>query len=353
VGVIPTGSRKRERKEPVLSNPTVLIAAPRFIRRDPPALGARRRFDFAGAVSVTAAMLILVRAVVEAPTTGWATPQTIGSFAIAAALMALFVTIERRTAEPLLRLGILRSGHLVRANIGAMATAGCYFGFQFMVTLFLQSQLGWSAIGTALAFLPAGLIVALGSPRIGALVARFGTARLITGGLASFVAGYALFLPIGSSPVYVLAILPTILLVGLGFMLAFGPLQMQATMGVGDHEQGLASGLVQTSFQVGGAVVLAIVSAITSSQAHGRDFLAAIHPALAVVTGVAALGLVAVASGVAVERRRKSLAEALNPARSTRARTPRRGRAGRAARGSRRPAWRGRSRAPWSTGRRR
>jgi hypothetical protein len=85
---------------------------------------------------------------------------------------------------------------------------------------------------------------------------------------------------------------------------------MQATMGVGDHEQGLASGLVQTSFQVGGAVVLAIVSAIASSQAHGTDFLAAIHPALAVVTGVAALGLVAVASGVAVERRRKALAEA-------------------------------------------
>jgi MFS family permease len=295
---------------PVPVSLAVLIAAPRFIRRDAPALGARGRFDVAGAVSVTAGMLVLVRAVVEAPSKGWAAPQTIGSFALAAALLALFVTIERRTSEPLLRLGILRSGHLVRANLGAMATAGCYFGFQFMATLFLQSQLGWSALGTALAFLPAGLIVAFGSPRVGGLVARFGTARLITGGFAAFVAGYALFLPIGHSPIYVLAILPTILLLGIGFMLAFGPLQMQATTGIGDHEQGLASGLVQTSFQVGGAVVLAIVSAVTSSQAHGGDFLAALHPALAIVTGVAALGLVAVGSGVAVERRRSALAEA-------------------------------------------
>lgn len=293
---------------PVPISLAVLVAAPRFIRRDPPTLGVRGRFDIGGAVTVTAAMLVLVRAVVDAPTTGWTAPQTIASFIVAAALLALFVTIEQRTSEPLLRLGILRSGHIVRANLGAMATAGCYFGFQFMATLFLQSQLGWSAVGTALAFLPAGLIVAAGSPRVGALVARFGTARLITGGFAAFVAGYGLFLPIGHSPIYVLAILPTILLVGIGFMLAFGPLQMQATTGVGDHEQGLASGLVQTSFQVGGAIVLAVVSAVVSSQAHGGDFLAALHPALAVVTGVAALGLVAVGSGVARERRRATVA---------------------------------------------
>jgi EmrB/QacA subfamily drug resistance transporter len=289
----------------------VLLAAPRYIRRDPPAMSARGRFDIAGAVSVTAAMLLLVRAVVDAPNKGWTAPLTIGSFVASAVLLVLFVAIERRTSEPLLRLGILRNSHIVRANLGAMAVAGCYFGFQFMATLFLQSQLGWSALGTALAFLPAGLIVASGSPRMGALVTRFGPARVIAAGFAAFVAGYALFLPIGHSPVYVLAILPTILLVGTGFALSFGPLQMQATMGVGDHEQGLASGLVQTAFQVGGAVVLAVVSAIVSSQASGGNFLAAVHPAIAVITGVAALGLIAVGSGVASERRQQAaLAEA-------------------------------------------
>jgi hypothetical protein len=106
--------------------------------------------------------------------------------------------------------------------------------------------------------------------------------------------------------VYSVAILPTIILVGLGFVLTFGPLNMQATMGVGDHEQGLASGLVQTSFQVGGAVVLAVVSAILSSNAGG-NFLDALHPSLAVVTGVALLGLAAAASGL-VGRRDPALA---------------------------------------------
>jgi MFS family permease len=278
----------------------ILAAAPRLIRPDPPAV-ATRRFDVVGAVTITAALLVLVRGVVEAPNQGWGSIATIASFGVAAALLALFVTIERRTAQPLVRLGILRSGHIVRANLGAMAIAGCYFGFQFVATLFLQSELGWSPIETALAFLPAGLLVAFGSARIGALVDRFGTGRLIAAGFVAFVAGYALFLPIDSTPAYAVAILPTIILVGLGFVLTFGPLNMQATTGVGDHEQGLASGLVQTSFQVGGAVVLAVVSAIVSSRAGG-DFLDALHPSLAVVTGVALLGLAVAASGLAGRR---------------------------------------------------
>jgi MFS family permease len=285
----------------------ILATAPRFIRRDPPVVGARRRFDIPGAVAITGAMLVLVRGVVEAPDNGWGSLSTIGSFAIAAALLSLFVAIERRTAQPLVRLGILRSGHIVRANLGAMAVAGCYFGFQFVATLFLQSQLGWSALETAMAFLPAGLLVAFGSPRIGALVDRFGTGRLIAAGFVAFAAGYALFLPIDATPAYAVAILPTIILIGLGFVLSFGPLNMQATMGVGDHEQGLASGLVQTSFQVGGAVVLAIVSAVVSSRAAGGDFLDALHPSLAVVTGVAVLGLGVAASGL-VGRREPALA---------------------------------------------
>jgi MFS family permease len=275
----------------------ILAAAPRFLRRDPPSLGACRRFDIAGAVTVTGAMLVLVRGVVEAPSNGWGSVATLGSFVLAAALMALFVTIERRTSQPLVRLGILRSGHIVRANLGAMAVAGCYFGFQFVTTLFLQSELGWSAIETALAFLPAGLLVAFGAPRMGPLATRFGTAPLITGGLLSFVVGYALFVPIDSSPVYTIAILPTMLLLGLGFALTYPAVNMAATSGVADHEQGLASGLVSTSFQVGGAVVLAIVSAVVTSHADG-DFLDALHPSLAVVTGVAFLGLAVAVSGL-------------------------------------------------------
>ena len=108
-----------------------------------------------------------------------------------------------RSVAPLVRLGILRSAPLVRANVGAGALAGGYFGFQFVATLYLQSMNGWSAIETALAFLPAGLLVAFGAPRLGPLVDRFGTARLIAVGGVSLVAGYVLFLRLGDNPSYV------------------------------------------------------------------------------------------------------------------------------------------------------
>ncbi|TML07614.1 MAG: MFS transporter, partial [Actinobacteria bacterium] len=184
---------------------------------------------------------------------------------------------------------------------GAATMFGGYVSFQFLATLFLQNELGWSALHTALAFLPAGLLVAVGSPRVGALVDRYGTQRLIAIGFAAFTVGYALFLPVSHGPTYGSAILPTILLLGFGFALGFPSLSMQATSGVADQEQGLASGLVNTSFQVGGAIVLAISSAIVSSSAS-IDFLDAIRPALGVVVGVSVIGLVAAISGLVGSR---------------------------------------------------
>ncbi len=265
----------------------VLVMARRLIPRDVIIPGARRRYDVAGAVTITAAMLLLVRAVVEAPAIGWADPVTIGSFALVAALTAAFVTIERRVPQPLVRLGILRSGPLVRANLGMAAMFGAYIGFQFVGTLYLQAMHGWSPVEAALAFLPGGLLVAVGSPRIGPLVDRFGTARIIAVGMAAYVVGYALFLRIDASPSFLALMLPTMLLVGLGFALTYPSSNIQAVAGVPDHEQGLASGLVNTSFQLGGAIGLAIVAAVVA----GDISLSAFRPAIAVVTGLAALGL--------------------------------------------------------------
>jgi predicted MFS family arabinose efflux permease len=217
------------------------------------------------------------------------------------------VAIEQRTARPLVRLSLFRAGHIVRANFGAAAMAGTYFAFQFVTTLYLQSVLGWSAIETALAFLPAGLLVAFGSPRIGPLVDRFGTAPLIVAAFVSFMAGYALFLRAGMNPSYPTVILPTILLLGLGFALGFPSFNMQGTTGVADHEQGLASGLINTSFQVGGAVVLAIASAIvgdgTASGADAQSFLDSSHTAVGVVTGIAGLAVLVGLTGLNWRRR--------------------------------------------------
>jgi predicted MFS family arabinose efflux permease len=282
----------------------LLVVAWRVIRPDPPLAAREGRFDVAGAVSVTGAMLALVFGISGAPDAGWTSAQTIGALVVAVVLGAAFLTIEQRVKQPLVRLGILRSPVIAGANFAGMAVFACYFGFQFMVTLYMQQLLGWSALETALAFLPAGLLVAFGAPRIGPLATRFGTAPLITAGLLSFVVGYALFLPIDDSPVYTIAILPTMLLLGLGFALTYPAVNMAATSGVADHEQGLASGLVSTSFQLGGAIGLAIITAVITSGTTGESsLLNELRPGLAVVTGLAVLGLASVLGAVLVQRR--------------------------------------------------
>jgi nitrate/nitrite transporter NarK len=262
---------------------------------------------------MTGGMLLLVYTLVEAPQAGWFSARTLGSFLAVAAILTAFVIRERRTPTPLVRLGILRSGSLVRANLGAMSLFGGWVGFQFIATLYMQTLLGWSALGMAFAFLPAGLIVAFGAPRIGALADRFGTERIIVVGGIAFVIGYALFLRIDEGSAYAAVMLPTMLLLGTGFALTFPSLNIQATAGIANEEQGLASGLVSTSFQVGGAVVLAVVSAIVTSQTgsatDASSLLDGYRPAIAVVTLVAALGLLVGLTGILSRGRVLAMAE--------------------------------------------
>jgi EmrB/QacA subfamily drug resistance transporter len=275
----------------------VLLAAIRLVPDDRDTVRSTRRFDVAGAIGVTAGMLILVFTLVEAPDAGWTSARTLAGFAAAAAILAAFVAHERRVPAPLVRLGILRSSSLVRANLGAMALIGGWFGFQFIVTLYMQQVRGWSALETGLAIFPGGLLVALLAPRVAPLVERFGVSRLIGAGLASAGVGYALFLPIGLDSGYVAAMLPTFLLTGLGFGLAYGPLNIAATNGVAPEEQGLAGGLVNTSFQFGGALVLAVATAVNNASAgSGRSpeaLLDGFHAAIIVSLVVAALGVAA------------------------------------------------------------
>lgn len=279
---------------------TILLLAPRLIDRDRDRVGgSRQHYDVPGAVTLSGGMLLLVHTIAQAPQDGWTAATTLIAFAIAFALLAAFVAVERRTPHPLMRLGLLRSGSLVRANLGAAALFGGYVAFQFVATLYLQDTLRWSALHTALAFLPAGLVVAVVSPCIGPLATRIGTPRIILAGALLLLAGYALFLRIDAVP-YSLTVLPTMLLVGGGFALCSPALTMQATAGVADHEQGLASGLMNTSFQVGGAIVLAIVSAVASGSGDVVDVYRA---AIAVVVAVAVLGLVVALAGVAPARR--------------------------------------------------
>lgn len=280
----------------------VLLAAVRLVPDSgrPPRAGGS--FDVAGAVSVTAAMLLLVYTVVEAPNAGWGSARTLGSLVAAAAIMAGFVAIERRQRAPLVRLGILRSGSLVRANLGAMSLIGAWFGAQFILTMYMQELRGWSALETGLAIFPAGLLVALIAPRVVPLVMRWGVTPVILGGLVSMIATYALLLGIDADTTYAYVLLPAFVFGGIGFGLAYGPLNIAATNGIAPEEQGLAGGLVNTSFQFGGALVLAVVAAVNNANAgptgSPQDLLDGYRAALVVPLIVAVLGVGATAFGL-------------------------------------------------------
>jgi EmrB/QacA subfamily drug resistance transporter len=277
-----------------------LLAAIRLVPADSRPVRAARSFDIAGAVTLTAAMLLLVFTVVEAPDAGWGSARTLLSFAATAAILAAFLAIERRTAAPLVRLGILRSAPLVQANLGAMMLIGGWFGFQFIATLYMQQLRGWSPLETGLAIFPAGFLVAVLAPRIAPLVMRFGIRRLVTTGLASTAVAYALFLPVGLESSYAAAMLPTFVFGGLGFALAYGPLNIAATNGVAAEEQGLASGLVSTSFQFGGALVLAVVTAVnnanTGAAGSAQGLLDGFQAAIVVSVIAATVGVLVTAA---------------------------------------------------------
>ncbi|MFB9321115.1 MFS transporter [Cryptosporangium minutisporangium] len=249
--------------------------------------------DLVGAVTLVGGMLLAVYTVVTAPQRGWLDPVTIGAAVLAVALLIGFVWVESRVPHPLVRLSIFRVGSIVRANASIVALMGSYISFQFMMTLYLQDVLHWSPLRMALALLPAGLLVAFGSPFMGRLIDRYGTSPLIVTAMVSLSSGYLWFLATaGSRPGYLVTVLPAMLLLGGGFAFGFSSIMAQATDGIDDSEQGLASGLVQSSGQVGTALVLAVVTALiaSASTAASGDFTP-FRPGVNLVTGVAVAGL--------------------------------------------------------------
>jgi predicted MFS family arabinose efflux permease len=244
-------------------------------------------------------MIVLVYSVVEAPAHGWLDARTIGGFVLSVVLLAAFVVVERRSPHPLVRLGILRVPTLVSADLAAMLYFGSYLGFQFLATLYVQNVAHWSPIDTALAFLPSGFFLPIMGAQAGRIIGRFGTARLIGAALVAFAVGYALFLREHSHHLtYVTMLLPSMLVLGLGWGLGFPAMNVQATAGVANAEQGLAAGLFNASFQIGGAILVAIVSAVISSHTtavgggEAQGILAAMRPTLVILIAVAVGGAV-------------------------------------------------------------
>jgi len=244
---------------PVVVATAILLAALPVIPRDPALRPSAGDFDVAGTLTLTGGMMLLVVAVVRAPDVSL--PATLGTFAVSLVLLSAFVAVQRRSAAPLIRLGILRSAPLLRANAGALLLIGSFTGFQFIIVLYLQELRGWSEVETGLALAVMGIDAVLAPTLTPKLVERYGTPKVILGGFLFAVAAYAAILPLGADWTFT-AMLPAFLLVGISFALAYGPLTIAATDGVDEREQGLASGILTMSFQFGAAIGLAVVTAV-------------------------------------------------------------------------------------------
>jgi len=264
-----------------------------------------RRMDVAGAVTVTVGLMIAVYAIVNGNDQGWTSGRTLGLLGIAAALIALFLAIEMRSRAPLMPLGMFRLRNIATANIVGVLWAAGLFAWFFLSALYMQLVLGYSPLEVGLAFLPANLIMATFSVALSAkLVTRFGIKLPLSGGLGVAAVGLLLFARAPVDGDYVVDVLPAMILLGCGAGVAFNPLLLAAMSDVEPQDAGLASGLVNTAFMMGGALGLAVLASLAASRtdslaAGGDGPLAALtggyHVAFVVGAGFAAAAAVVAA----------------------------------------------------------
>jgi EmrB/QacA subfamily drug resistance transporter len=231
-----------------------------------------RGYDLGGAVTVTGGLMTLVYGLARAQTRGWSSGWVVIAFAGAAALLTAFVLIELRSAEPLVRLSIFRVRSLLTANLAMFLAFSGMFAMFYFNTLYIQNVLGFHPLKAGLAFLPftGGIMVSAGLAS--GLAPKIGVRPIAAVGMVLSIVGMLLFarMPLGGS--YTADVLPGMIVAALGMGAIFMPLTLMATTGLADEDQGLASGLFNTSQQVGGALGLAILTTIAGSYVHGNPF---------------------------------------------------------------------------------
>ncbi|MDR3385635.1 MAG: MFS transporter [Rudaea sp.] len=226
-----------------------------------------RHLDVAGAVTVTTSLMLAIYAIVNGNDAGWTSTPTLGLLAAAAVLLAVFLIIEARVRVPLMPLGLFRLRNVATANVVGMLWAAAMFAWFFLSALYLQLVLGYSPMQVGFAFVPTNLIMAAFSLGVSAkLVMRFGIKPPLVAGLLCAAVGLLLFAhaPVGGS--FVADVLPPMLLLGFGAGIAFNPVLMAAMNDVTASESGLASGIVNTSFMMGGALGLAVLASMAAAR---------------------------------------------------------------------------------------
>jgi EmrB/QacA subfamily drug resistance transporter len=280
----------------------------------------RTRLDVAGAIVVTAALMVAVYAIVNGNQAGWTSLQTLGLLAAAVVMLAGFVALESRVRSPLVPLALFRLRNLATANAVGVLWAGAMFAWFFLSALYLQLVLGYSPLQVGLAFLPANLIMGALSLGVSAkLVMRFGIKLPLTTGLLLAAVGLALFAraPVGGH--FATDVLPSMILLGLGAGIAFNPVLLAAMGDVEPNESGLASGIVNTSFMMGGALGLAVLASVAASRtshllAAGQSRVAALDAGYHTSFLIGALfAVLAAVLGAGLLRSRSTMAAAEHP----------------------------------------
>ena len=226
----------------------------------------RRRYDPLGAISVTAGLALLVYGISQAPEVGWATARTIGVLIASVALLVAFLVIERTVQEPLMPFRIFRVRTVAGANVvGALLGAVIFSNF-FLLTLYVQNVLGFSALKTGFTFVATAGTAVISAGVAQALTTRFGAKPIMTIGLILLTAGMVWYSQIPVDGSYASDLLPGYLMVGVGIAFAFVPVTIAALAGVAEREAGLASGLLNTSQQIGGAIGVAVASTVFTSR---------------------------------------------------------------------------------------
>ena len=247
---------------------TVLLIT-RSLVRESRAGHATRHFDAAGAVLITSALVLLVYALTRANVVGWGSAETLGVLAASVALHAAFVVVELRSKAPLVPLGIfLRLRTLTGANVVAFLIGGLTFAMFFMLSLYMQQVLGLSALQTGAGYLAVALTAIISSGAAQALVTRIGVKPAMVFGVSLMALGNVWFTQVSANGSYAVDLLPGFFAIGVGLGFSFVPMSIAALAGVAPHEAGLASGLFNTSQQIGGALGVAVLSTVSTSRAE-------------------------------------------------------------------------------------
>jgi EmrB/QacA subfamily drug resistance transporter len=305
-------------------NVPIGLAAAALVRvfvRESRAPGLARHFDAAGAVTVTAGLMLLVYGLTEAPDSGWTSPKVVAALVGWAVLSAAFLFIEVRSPSPLVRLGIFRRRTLTAANAIGLILGTAVFGMFFLLSLYMQEVLGFSALETGVGYLAVALTAVAASGLSQALVTRVGVKWVLAAGMALLVGGLVYFTQISVGGSYVNDLLPGFILIGVGLGFSFVPISIAALAGVEGHEAGLASGLINTNQQIGGAIGLAILTTVSTSYMDSQiaDGVSKIQAtvdgfslAFWVAAGISFVGLVITL--LAFRRRELALQQQVEPA---------------------------------------